>query len=483
MFDIQKKISSLTIGKKIDSVTGVIIHTGLNDGGEDITYSAGNSSGYVIEVNCPSGTQDIADNMLSVLKLRGYNYQPFEARDAIIDPACEIGDAVTVNGVKSIIFSRGTDHARLMLSGISAPYSEEVDHEFSYVPRQEREFKRESSYARSRISQTEQQISLEVIRATDSENAINSRLTVAEGNISAKVSKTGGSASSFGWTLTDSEWKLTSGNTDVLVANSSGISVNGSGTFSGTITATGGTVGGWDITDTTIIKQDSTHIVYLSAPNSPTDTNIAMAVRTKVDNAWTYQYYIRYSGELYAKNATIEGKVTATSGTIGGVTIENGVLSGITDTNIARGGISGGGGYGSIAVGSLFGGNGGDIGSSTVTTFNTISGINTNLGFAAGYGAAIVSGTSSYPSVFNCGTLFVKTGISAIGTGGATFATDLTVQAGHDLTVTGNSTLQLITGASSFNAWGYGVSWKSLRYVSDIIGGVPEYATVYYLGR
>lgn len=480
---LEQSMRSLAVGKPLDSYTGVVIHAGQNDDGEDMTFSAGNASGYVLEISNPIGTQEMANAILSGLRLRGVRYQPYQADKALLDPSAEIGDNVVVNGTESVILSIGVSNSRLMAADISAPYDEEIDHEFSYVPRQEREFKRESAYARSRISQTERQISLEVIRATDSENAINSRLTVAEGNISAKVSKTGGSASSFGWTLTDSEWKLTSGNTDVLVANSSGISVNGSGTFSGTITATGGKVGGWEITDTTLIKQDSTHIVYLSAPNSPTDTNIAMAVRTKSNNTWTYQYYIRYSGELYAKNATIEGTITATAGTIGGVTIANGVLSGISDTNIASGGISGGGGAGSIAAGSLYGGSGGDIGSSTISTFNTISGINTNLGYAAGYGAAIVNGTSSYPSVFNCGTLFVKNGISAIGTGGATFATDLTVQAGHDLTVTGNSTLKLITGTSSFNAWGYSVSWKSLRYVSDVIGGVPEYTTVYYLGR
>lgn len=441
MFDIQRKSASLTIGRKIDSITGVIIHTGLDNGGEEITYSAGNSTGYVIEIECPIGTQAIANNMLSSLKLRGYQYQPFAARDAIIDPACEMGDNITANGVRSIIFSRGTEHTRLMLSSVSAPYDEEVDHEFSYVPRQQREFKRESAYARSRIAQTENEISLEVSRATDAENVLESRLVLAENNITAevtratdaesslsgrlsiteagitaKVSKTGGSASSFGWSLTDSSHIWSANGQEVMKITASGLKVKGE------IEADSGTIG-----DCLIVN-----------------------------------------GVLKITNANIDN-INATKITAGYLSVDRIESASLTGSK--------------IAASTITGGSGGNLASLTVSTLNTVSGINTNLGYAAGYGSAIVNGSSVYPSVFNCGTLFAYNGISVIGSGGAGFSTDVTIRASHTLSITGNSTLDLVSGTSSFTAWGYGVSWKSLRYVSDIIGGVPEYATVYYLGR
>lgn len=386
---------TLDVGRELDAYTGVIIHAGQNSGGETVEYSAGNNSGYVLEIDNPIGTQQMAETILSGLKLRGYLYQPFNAQSALIDPAAEIGDGVTIAGVSSVVMTMDTRCSRLMAADISAPMDEDVDHEFQYVPKMEREFKRETAYARSRITQTENEITLEVVRATNAENTLGSRLTLtenaitaevtratgaegtlssritanadsisaevtratgAEGTLSsrisateteitAKVSKTGGSSSSFGWSLTDSSWTLSSNGSTVLQATSTGIEVS--------------------------------------------------------------------------------GKITATSGTIGGVTIQNGVLSGINDANIQVGGISGGSG-GSIASSSITGGNiapytisggtDGNIASYSVSTLNTVSGINTNLGYAASYGTVTsVDNSSQYPSYFKTGTLRVTTRIYTAG--------------------------------------------------------------------
>lgn len=337
-------MQSLEVGRQISAYTGVVVHAGQDGNGNEIIYSAGNTTGYVLDVDNPIGTQRMADGILAALKLRGIKYNPFAADRVLLDPSAEIGDGVTVNSTDSVILSLDTRFGHSMYADVAAPFDEEVDHEFQYEPKMQREFKRESSYTRSRITQTESQIALEVARATAAEGSLSSRITInadsitsevtnrinavngeknrAEGaesslssritqtetDISAKVSKTGGNAASFGWTLTDSSWTLTSNNTTVLKATSSGVEVN--------------------------------------------------------------------------------GKITATSGTIGGVTIQNGVLSGITDTNIATGGISGSGGAGSIDPQSILGGVNGDLGIETITTNNTIPGINTNLGWGAIFGAA-----------------------------------------------------------------------------------------------
>lgn len=210
MFNIQKQAASMTIGRKFDNVTGVVLHTGLNDNGEEITYSAGNTSGYVLDVECPIGSQLVANSILSSLRQRGFRYQPFNAEGAIIDPSCELGDNVIVNGVQSIIFSRNTQYGRLARSEIAAPHDEEVDHEFAYEPRTEREFKRESAYARSRITQTEEQISLEVVRATNAENYLGSQITITADAITAEVQRASTSEGILSTRITQNADSITS---------------------------------------------------------------------------------------------------------------------------------------------------------------------------------------------------------------------------------------------------------------------------------
>ena len=52
-------------------------------------------------MDCAIGTQAIADALLSALS--GYVYKAYEATDAIIDPDLELGQAVSVGGVYSIV--------------------------------------------------------------------------------------------------------------------------------------------------------------------------------------------------------------------------------------------------------------------------------------------------------------------------------------------------------------------------------------------
>lgn len=57
---------------------------------------------------------------------------------------------------------------------------------------------------------------------------------------------------------------------------------------------------------------------------------------------------------------------------------------------------------GKIAFSTITGGSYGNLSSSTITTDNTVSGINTNLGYAANYGTATAYSGSSGPTYFNC---------------------------------------------------------------------------------
>ena len=69
-------MSSLNVGLKQAAYTGVILHAGKSENGETKNYLAGSTSGNVLEVTVPNGTQAMAYAILDGLKKRGYRYQP-----------------------------------------------------------------------------------------------------------------------------------------------------------------------------------------------------------------------------------------------------------------------------------------------------------------------------------------------------------------------------------------------------------------------
>lgn len=211
-------LKSLDLGQSISAYTGVVLHA-ENADGNSVEFTAGNTNGYVLEVSCPVGSQEMADAIYASLALRGATYQSFQAESVHIDPAFELGDSLTANNTDAVIWATKMPYGRLMAPALGAPLEEEIDHEAPYKTKQEREFSREKEYTRAQLAITATQIS-------------------------AKVSKTGGDPSSFGWVLTDHDWTLTSNNSTVLKVTSTGLQVSGSGTFSGTITATAGVIGG-----------------------------------------------------------------------------------------------------------------------------------------------------------------------------------------------------------------------------------------------
>lgn len=105
----------------------------------------------------------------------------------------------------------------------------------------------------SSIQATAESITIEVKRAKDAEGTLRSSITQNMNSISAEVTRATTaeenklnhtySNSSFGWQLTSTAFILKSNNQEVFKANSGGITVKGSGEFSGKITATSGYIG------------------------------------------------------------------------------------------------------------------------------------------------------------------------------------------------------------------------------------------------
>lgn len=158
----------------------------------DHYYTAGDDTGKALEVSCPWGSQAMADNILSAVK--DYIYQPYTAEDALLDPAAEIGDAVTVGGIYSIISGIDIDFDLAFASTISAPESDEIDDEYPYQSRERRETNRQLAQTRSLISKTSEEIRLEVENEIE---GLSSNISVQLDSITSTVQGLNGQVSTI----------------------------------------------------------------------------------------------------------------------------------------------------------------------------------------------------------------------------------------------------------------------------------------------
>lgn len=126
----------------------------------DHIYTAGNDTGRTLEVDCPWGSQEMADSILA--KVSAVDYLPYKAGDALLDPATEIGDGVTVGGIYSQISTSNIEFDRMCVSDISAPASDEIDDEYPYESSEQRAIERKLAYTRSLITKTSEEIMLKV---------------------------------------------------------------------------------------------------------------------------------------------------------------------------------------------------------------------------------------------------------------------------------------------------------------------------------
>jgi hypothetical protein len=152
---VGKRISSFELYNDIGPITGVALL--LDDENELL---AGDDSGYMIEVSCPYGTQAIANDILA--KLQGKTYKGFRGENAVLDPAAELGDGISVNGMYSMLAHRNVTFGPGHMSDISAPGESTPEHEYKWTDPKERAFKRKLAQTQSLISKTAEEIRLEI---------------------------------------------------------------------------------------------------------------------------------------------------------------------------------------------------------------------------------------------------------------------------------------------------------------------------------
>lgn len=339
--NVLKRAQQLDISPTFLPYSGVEIVTGLQDEeGKDIPpYFAGDRSGRVLTINNPWGTQAQADDIIA--KIRGFTYQPYEATGALVDPTAELGDGLSVNDVYSGIYKLSRNFSSLMSANISAPQSEDLDHEYPYETKAGREITRKFS-------------------------AMESELSIASGKIEAKVSVNGGENQSVSWSLTAQDWSVYANGTRVFRITPTGAEVNGK------ITATSGKIGGFDI--------GASAISYNGLTWNGTKTGIYLGTQgIQIGNKNSSYFQASANGDVYARNISLMGNLYMYNAngtsytTINAQTLASRANSAYTSTS------SGGYCYGA----------------------------------ASGWNNAIKTNATSYPSSFTCTNLVAKTDVSA----------------------------------------------------------------------
>ncbi len=330
---------------------------------DEIEYSAGTDSGRTLRLTNPWGTPEMAQNILD--SIQGFQYQPYTAENAILDPAAELGDGVTANNVYGGIYTKKVKFGPLLTATVAAPEDEEINHEYPYKSKPNKEITREAKMLRASLAIEAAKIAAEVKDRTEADAEISSILELQAGQIAAKVSKTGGSASSFGWVLTDSDWTIKANNQNILKATRNGLEVYGK------ITATSGKIGGFDI--------KPNYLSYNSQTWGGTNSS---------------GIYIGISGIQLGKNFKVDaaGNLTAASGTFTGSVNAGNIRYGGNYGTFSGGGISSGSIYGNRLVGG------------TITTAYTSTGINAALDDAT-WAANLFSGVRDYDASIRIGTV------------------------------------------------------------------------------
>lgn len=356
----QAVLGSFSAPTALNSWSKVVINVD-----DDTSYEAGTDTGRMLTVTIPYGTPQMARDILA--RLQGQNYQSYEASTALLDPAAELGDAVEVRGVFGGIYKRDRKLDKLYSADIAAPGDEEIDHEYPYQSSQARQIVRERKQTKASLQVLSDNISAEVSARIEQGNELTSRLDIQSGQISARVTKTGGDSSSFGWELLNDSWTVKANNTTVFKVTKSGAEVRGK------ITALSGKIGGFDI------QSD-----YLSYNNQAWDgTNsqgIYIGVKGIQCGSKASGVQITPDGKLYAENGYFRGNVSAEQ-------IQYG-----WDSEGNYNGYFNGEGLESRSVSGL------EIAASTVSTTNTTGGINTSLGYAD-FANGVFNGWNTAPSV------------------------------------------------------------------------------------
>lgn len=132
----------------------------LLDENGDVVGVSGSDTGRTLTALQPDGTDAMAASILA--KVSGYKHIGYDGRKALLDPAVEIGDAVTVDGLYVPLIALDITFDPMLAPDISAPDADELDDEYPYKSPTQRQIERNFAKARSLITKTSEEINLRV---------------------------------------------------------------------------------------------------------------------------------------------------------------------------------------------------------------------------------------------------------------------------------------------------------------------------------
>ena len=177
---VGQRVAKLETGRTPEAVSRVVLAVD----GENV-YTAGDDTGRCVEKTVPWASQAMAEQVLA--RLRGVVYRPFTGTDAVLDPAAEVGDGVTVGGVYSVLARADVTFDGLYSSDIAAPGGDEVEDEYPYQSKARRQSQRELAKIRSSITKTAERITLLVENEVE---GLEGKLELTASSLTTQISNT-----------------------------------------------------------------------------------------------------------------------------------------------------------------------------------------------------------------------------------------------------------------------------------------------------
>lgn len=243
-----QKAGAVESSPKLDPISRVVLVVD-----DETTYTAGNGD-KTLEVTCPYGTQTMANNILAALS--NYQYQPAQVSDALLDPASEFGDAITVDGLYTVIADMDITFDPLMTSDVGAPGEAELQSEYAYISQETAEQIRQMQQAAQQIANAQQSANNAQTSADNAQTSANNAQQSANNALNAaqNAQNTANSANLAirGWTYTGTTnidgTKIETGTVTASTLRGGTVQLlNGYGTVAGTMNLSSATSAGYAV--------------------------------------------------------------------------------------------------------------------------------------------------------------------------------------------------------------------------------------------
>ncbi len=178
---------------------------------EERVLTAGDDSGFELAADCPHATQAMVNSILA--RVRGFQYQMYEASDINIDPAAELGDGITAGGVYAVIARVDDDGSGF--PSASAPGEAELEDEYPSGGPMTKEFNRKIAETRSTITKTAEEIRLEVEKVNGELVEMSSSFSVQLQSITSRVQGAEGNISTLTQTANSLQSQITTANGNI----------------------------------------------------------------------------------------------------------------------------------------------------------------------------------------------------------------------------------------------------------------------------